>query len=463
MQDINNTDNTRTDKDAVLDFGTVDVTGFTGVTMSFDYEVDGFDSNDDMFYTATFDGIAQAEVQFVDGFSNLDASGTISISVPGGTGTVSLQVRVDQDNNDYGGWDNFKVTGTPPSTDPRVFFSTASATVAEGNMGTSTVNAVLQITNPGNQATVVTLTRSGASDNTDATVSTTSVTFPANSSDDQTVIITVNGDTDLEPDEDLVLTISNVTGGPDAAAGFPNSYTLTIQNDEVSPLVINEFLADPADPAGDANGDGTRDEDEDEFVEIVNTGSSAIDISGYTISDAGSVRHIFDAATSLPAGQSITVFGGGTPTNIPGLTATASSNLLSLNNTGDTITLSDDNGTEVTTVTYGGEGNDNQSLARSPNLTGAFVKHTTIVTNSVPFSPGQSNDDGGSLPVELTTFTATANGASANLRWTTASETNNTGFEVQMDNGAGFVPVEFVHGAGTTLEARRYALPVSPD
>ena len=62
----------------------------------------------------------------------------------------------------------------------------------------------------------------------------------------------------------------------------------------------------------------------------------------------------------------------------------------------------------------------------------------------------------GALPVELTSFTAQANGNAVNLRWETASETNNTGFEVQMDGGSGFARLDFVQGAGTTLEASSY-------
>lgn len=63
----------------------------------------------------------------------------------------------------------------------------------------------------------------------------------------------------------------------------------------------------------------------------------------------------------------------------------------------------------------------------------------------------------GSLPVELTTFAATADGADALLRWETASETNNAGFEVQVDAGAGFAAAGWISGHGTTLEAQRYA------
>ncbi len=64
-----------------------------------------------------------------------------------------------------------------------------------------------------------------------------------------------------------------------------------------------------------------------------------------------------------------------------------------------------------------------------------------------------------SLPVELTGFTATASGADALLRWETASEINNTGFDVQIASGSSdtFRSLGWVAGAGTTLEAQRYA------
>src|SRR6185369_8542101 len=52
-------------------------------------------------------------------------------------------------------------------------------------------------------------------------------------------------------------------------------------------LIINEYLADPpAGPPGDANGDGITNSTQDEFVELVNNGTSPVDIGGFTISDA---------------------------------------------------------------------------------------------------------------------------------------------------------------------------------
>ncbi len=63
----------------------------------------------------------------------------------------------------------------------------------------------------------------------------------------------------------------------------------------------------------------------------------------------------------------------------------------------------------------------------------------------------------GSLPVELTSFTASANLNSVSLNWNTASETNNHGFEIQRNNGSGFNTIAFVQGQGTSTQAHSYS------
>ena len=62
------------------------------------------------------------------------------------------------------------------------------------------------------------------------------------------------------------------------------------------------------------------------------------------------------------------------------------------------------------------------------------------------------------LPVELTSFTAVANLETAVLTWTTASETNNSGFEVQHQppTASVYETVAFVTGHGTTLTEQTY-------
>ncbi len=171
------------------------------------------------------------------------------------------------------------------------------------------------------------------------------------------------------------------------------SIGLTVQ--EPVAIVINELLADPDATNGDANGDGTVNTTDDEFVEIVNAEASSLDISGWTLSDSVSVRHTFPSNTVIPASCSIVVFAAGTPTGAFGqsVVQVASSGQLGLNNAGDTVTLN--NGTSnVASYTYGSEGGDNQSLTRDPDVTGdPLVKHATATgSGGALFSPGTMID-----------------------------------------------------------------------
>jgi len=60
------------------------------------------------------------------------------------------------------------------------------------------------------------------------------------------------------------------------------------------------------------------------------------------------------------------------------------------------------------------------------------------------------------IPVELTSFTGTVNGSNVELNWSTATETNNQGFQVERSNGGDFVSVGFIEGHGTTTEFHNY-------
>lgn len=64
------------------------------------------------------------------------------------------------------------------------------------------------------------------------------------------------------------------------------------------------------------------------------------------------------------------------------------------------------------------------------------------------------------IPVELTSFSATVIGADVTLRWTTASETNNSGFEIERQlnsTEAEWEKVGFTAGFGTTTESKTYS------
>jgi endonuclease/exonuclease/phosphatase family metal-dependent hydrolase len=149
-------------------------------------------------------------------------------------------------------------------------------------------------------------------------------------------------------------------------------------------VILNEILAN--EPGSSTAG---------EFVEIVNIGTAAADLSGWTLSDATSTRHTFASGTTLAAGQVIVVFAGASA--IPaGLTSTvaASTGGLSLNNGGDTVTLRANSSTIVSSFSYTSalSSQDGVSMNRNPDggTTVSFVLHTALA--SAPSSPGTRVD-----------------------------------------------------------------------
>jgi endonuclease/exonuclease/phosphatase family metal-dependent hydrolase len=168
-------------------------------------------------------------------------------------------------------------------------------------------------------------------------------------------------------------TASAATDSSDAA------FTITTSGGTAN-VIVNEILAN--EPGSNTAG---------EFVEIVNIGSAAANLSGWTLSDAGATRHTFTTGTTLAAGQVIVVFAGGSA--IPaGLTSAvaASTGTLSLNNGGDTVTLRSNSSTIVSSFTYTSalSGQDGVSMNRNPDggSTASFVLHTALASASS--SPG---------------------------------------------------------------------------
>jgi hypothetical protein len=157
-------------------------------------------------------------------------------------------------------------------------------------------------------------------------------------------------------------------------------------------LIINEVLYDPPTGiAGDSNGDGIRQPQEDEFIELYNSNPD-LDISGYTISDNDGVRHVFPPGTIVPSKSAVVVFGGGNPTGAFGgaIVQTASTGLLSFNRGGDVITVRDNQGQAI------GVFDINlfieraaSSYSRNPDVKGEFELHERIPeAGGALFSPG---------------------------------------------------------------------------
>jgi hypothetical protein len=151
--------------------------------------------------------------------------------------------------------------------------SIADASVTEGNSGTSTLSFTVSRAGGSTGAVGATFTVTFATANAADLGAGQSLTGTVNFADgvtSQTITLTVNGDTAIEPDETLTVTLSSPTGGAtiaDAAA------TGTITNDDFAPFTgvafINEIHYDNS---------GT---DAGEAVEIAATAGT--NLSGWTL------------------------------------------------------------------------------------------------------------------------------------------------------------------------------------
>jgi endonuclease/exonuclease/phosphatase family metal-dependent hydrolase len=246
------------------------------------------------------------------------------------------------------------VTVTAPNGGESLFAGSAQ-TITWSESGIT--NVKLEYTTSGTSWSIITAS-------TPAAVGSYAWTIPSVSTTSARVRISDAADATMVDTSDGAFTITTVSGTPK--------------------LFVNEILAN--EPGSDTAS---------EFVEIVNAGSAAADLGGYTLSDATSVRHIFAAGTSLDAGRAIVVFAGASSlaTGL-GNAVTASSGALGLANSGDTVTLKDAGGAIVDGFTFGSSlaSTDGVSMNRSPDgsASGVFQLHTSL--SSRAYSPGQRVD-----------------------------------------------------------------------
>lgn len=169
-------------------------------------------------------------------------------------------------------------------------------------------------------------------------------------------------------------------------------------------ILINEVLADPPSVGGDANGDGAVSTTRDEFIELLNMGAADVSLAGWSLSDEAQIRHLFAPQTLIPGSGFFVVFGGGAPQGFSHV-AVASSGGLSLNNTADRVELRDAQAVLMDSLIYGAEGGRDASLTRSPDATGAFIRHSEV--SPLAFSPGRTIDGDLRLPTEEETTPGT--------------------------------------------------------
>ena len=185
---------------------------------------------------------------------------------------------------------------------------------------------------------------------------------------------------------------------------------------QVGDLAINEVLADDGD--FDANGDGSTQDEDDEFIELVNTSFTTVDLGGVMVRDSNYAqigpRHTFASPTHLKPGQAIVLFGGGSVENllVEGTTFVVAENDdkglnhgLSLNNTGEYISLVNDDSAVLVNFAYGDQDDtgsidsvDDASINRSPDIIGPdYQDHRLVEGSTAAYSPG-TRVDGETFP-----------------------------------------------------------------
>ncbi len=270
---------------------------------------------------------------------------------------------------------------------------TSSSTEISEDQGLTTITATLN--SESNQEMIIPVTFSGtAIFGEDYISSESALIIPSGNSSGSLSISSIQ-DEDIEDIETIIIAVeaqdevivisSSITisildddsdsdgdGINDSDDDCPNEAGLPEYNGCSQPLlIINEVLYDPPSGIeGDANGDGIREAQEDEFIEFVNLGGT-LDLSGYTVHDNAQERHVFPQGTIIPSGGVLVLFGGGSPTGAFGnaIVQTASAGILNMNNAGDFVTLYNTNGEVVLTFDIEPlSNNPNESYTRYPDL-----------------------------------------------------------------------------------------------
>jgi hypothetical protein len=244
-----------------------------------------------------------------------------------------------------------------------------------------------------------------------------------------------------------------------------------------------------------------------DWVELYNPTSSPVDVTGWTIQyKSATGTGTYGAGTALsgtiPAYGFYLIVSGTAGTGGVALPLSADADIsLNLSGSSGRVVLCNDG----TLVTAGSEGsatnlvdfvgygtvnsNEGASAAPGASLTASLERKAQASSTAVTLASGgadeilgngyDSNDNGNdlvsqsapnpqntgsaiednsSLPVEMTSFSATANHLTANIHWSTATEVNNFGFEIERKTvHSEWAKIGFVTGVGSSNSLHNYA------
>ncbi len=143
VNDLDDEGDNGTSGEAKITFSSIDISAYTNVILSFDYDIVGFDNPDYFRYEIFLDGTGQGEQELPK-----NNEGTVTFNVPAGTSSIYIEFRIKQNgDSDQAGIDNIKLEGqsTAASSGPQItnITQTPSAVTPSDN-----VNVSADVTDP---------------------------------------------------------------------------------------------------------------------------------------------------------------------------------------------------------------------------------------------------------------------------------------------------------------------------
>jgi hypothetical protein len=226
-------------------------------------------------------------------------------------------------------------------------------------------------------------------------------------------------------------------------------------------IIINEVMQNP----------NAVYDDHGEWFELYNTTSSGIDIDGWTIRDDDLDSHTIDNGGPLvvPAKGYLVLGCNADPDSNGGYTCDYEyGSGWYLANSADEVVLEDGLKAEIARINYDGGTDWPDPTGASMGWTGPpgiytdgtdWVEETTATYGDGDYgTPGYLNTDS-TLPVDLSSFTASYSPGMVTLRWRTELEVNNLGFYVlrALEREGEYQPVSgLIPGHGSSLEPHQY-------
>jgi hypothetical protein len=244
--------------------------------------------------------------------------------------------------------------------------------------------------------------------------------------------------------------------------GTPPTANETTEATSIPDLIITEIMQNPS----------AVDDNKGEWFEIYNNTGSSVDLNGYIIKDDGTDIDTISSSVVVASKDFVVLGENSDASTNGGVTINYEYSKFTLGNGADeVIIIYSDGTTEIDRVEYDGGPNFPDPNGASMVLTDLSKDNntgsnwTTSTTREGDYdgsatdkgSPGVLGSDA-VLPVELTSFTASAVAGGVMLNWATATEVDNYGFEVERSYSENvWETIGFVEGHGNSNTPQEYS------